>query len=44
MQVQNTQLMVQTGQAEHMEKRQLIAQYYYQQEQVTHLVNREYTI
>ena len=44
MQIQNMRQMVQAGQMEHMEKRVQVQVYYYQQEQVIHLVNKEYMI
>ena len=44
MKIQNMHQMVQDGQVEHMEKKIQIKVYYYQQERVKHLVNREYMI
>ena len=44
MQIRNMHQMVQNGQIEHMEKKIQIKVYYYQQERVKHLVNKEYMI
>ena len=44
MKIQNMHQMVQDGQVEHMEKKIQIKVYYYQQERVKHLVNKEYMI
>ena len=44
MQIQNILQMAQDGQMEHMGKNTQISRYYYQQEQVKNLVNKEYMI
>ena len=44
MKIRNMCQMVQDGQVEHMERKLQAQVYYYQQEQVIHLVNKEYMI